>query len=302
MNIIEEITQNSPKPLKKGDTIGFLTVSGPIYEQERVERARKYFEDAGYKVVISDTTYTQKDFLSADDETRAKEIHKFFTDANIDAILCTRGGYGATRLLDKIDYDLIRKNPKIFGGFSDATAFLLAFYKHSGLLTYHSPMPNPDFGGETVSEYTAKSMFKAFNGKFKDVKLDGKIYYEGTAKGILWGGNLTTIASMVGFDFVPEENFIFFIEDVNEPAYKIDRYFTQLAFDKNFRKNIKGLAVGEFTGLDESVFADNIFTEIGKKYNIPVISGLKIGHVKEKLTLPVGGKCSLNTAEKALKF
>lgn len=296
MNIIK------PSPVKNGAAIGFLSVCGPIYEPERIEKAKKYFENKGCKVVISDTTYTSKDFLSADDKTRVRELEHFFKSPEIDAILCTRGGYGAIRIIDKIDYDIIRNNPKFFGGFSDATALLTAISKHAGIETYHCPMPYPDFGGENVSELTEKSLFEAFESKFADIELAGETYHQGEGEGILWGGNLATLASMVGFDFIPDEKFILFIEDVNEPAYKIDRYLTQLSFLTAFKNNISGLVIGELTGLDEPEYADNIFREIGKKYNIPAIAGLKTGHVKDKLTLPIGRHCKVSTIKKTIVF
>lgn len=293
MNIIK------PKPLQKGDTIGFLTASGPVYEFERVENAKKYFENQGYNVVISDTTYTRKDFLAADDEVRLAQLHEFFADPNIDAILCTRGGYGAIRLLEKIDYELIKRNPKIFGGFSDATAYLTAISKHTGLVTYHSPMPYPDFGGEDVSEITASSFFQLLSGSIFETDLAGTVYNAGSAEGILWGGNLATLASMVGTEFLPKDKFVLFLEDVNEPPYKIDRYLTQLMFDRSFTENLAGIVLGEFTGLDEPEFFNNIFYDLGKKLGIPVISGLQTGHVKDKITIPVGISVQLDT-EKAI--
>lgn len=295
MNIIK------PKALKVGDTIGFLSVSGPVYELERVDKAKKYFEQKGYNVLVSDTTYMKKDFLAADDDVRLAQLHEFFADDNIDAILCTRGGYGAIRLIEKIDYNLLQTKPKIFAGFSDATAFLASISKKCGLVTYHSPMPYPDFGCDEVSKTTEKSFFEILGGMQFEAKLDGKVYHTSTAEGVLWGGNLATLASMVGTDFLPGEKFILFLEDVNEPAYKVDRYLTELSFDKNFQNNLSGIVLGEFTQLDEPDFFDNIFSALGEKLSIPIISGLKIGHVKDKITVPVGIKVRLDSQNLLLK-
>ncbi len=296
MNLIK------PKSLKKGDTIGFLTISGPVENIEKVENAKKYFEEQGYNVIISDTTYTQKGFLAADDEVRLAQLHEFFADNEIDAIICTRGGYGAIRLLEKIDYNLIKKNPKIFAGFSDITAFLTVFTTNCGLKTFHSPMPCFNFGEEKVSDITSTSFFQTLtsNETFK-TPLDGEIYNKGLSKGILWGGNLATLASMVGLNFVPDEAFILFLEDVNEPAYKVDRYLTQLMFDKKFKKNISGIVLGNFSNLDDKTLFDEIFYELGKKTNIPIISGLKTGHIQEQITIPLGVTVELNTQTKELK-
>ena len=290
-----------PTPLAKNDTIGFLTVSGPVDDFERIEKAKKYFEQKGYNVVISDTTYTKKNFLAADDNARLAQLHEFFEDSKINAIFCTRGGYGAIRLLKDLDYNLIRNNPKIFCGFSDVTALLTSIYTNAGLQTFHSPMPYPDFGVDDISELTQNSFFEIIGGKEFSVALKGKIYNSGNSNGVLWGGNLATLASMVGTYFIPPENFILFLEDVNEPAYKIDRYLTQLMYDKNFVKNLSGVVLGEFTNLDEAVFFDDIFYELGAKFQIPIMSGLHIGHVKNKLTVPLGIKVFFDTEQRVIK-
>lgn len=295
MNIIK------PFPLKDGATIGFLSVCGPIHEFEYIEKSKRYFEKKGYKVVVSDTTYTQKDFLAADDNVRLAQLHEFFEDSQIDAICCTRGGYGAIRLLNGVDYELIRKNPKIFCGFSDVTALLTSIYTNSGVQTYHSPMPYSDFGSDEISDLTEQSFWKILKGAKFEAELSGKIYNSGCIQGCLFGGNLATLASMVGTKFVPNEKFILFLEDINEPAYKIDRYLTQLMFDSTFAKNLSGIVLGEFTELDEFSYFDNIFSELGRKLQIPIVSGLKIGHIKDKLTVPVGINACLDTERNILK-
>lgn len=294
MNLIK------PTPLKKGNTIGFLTACGAIEEIEKVENAKKYFENKGYKVIISDTTYTQKGFLSADDDVRLAQLHEFFADDEINAILCTRGGYGAIRLIEKIDYDLIKNNPKIFAGFSDVTAFLTNFTIKSNLKTFHAPMPCYNFASTEINQLTENSFFNILQGEKFSAKLNGKIYSAGEQQGILWGGNLATLASMVGTKFAPNEKFILFLEDINEPAYKIDRYLTQLMFDKNFKKNLSGIVLGEFTNLDEQTLFDNIFYELGEKLNIPIISGLKIGHVLEQITIPLGTFVNFDTEKREI--
>lgn len=294
MNLIK------PEPLKKGDTIGFLTVCGAVEEIEKIEQAKNYFENKGYKVVVSDTTYMKKGFLAADDEVRLAQLHEFFADDKINAILCTRGGYGAIRLLEKLDYELIKNNPKIFAGFSDVTAFLTTFTSNSYLKTFHAPMPCFNFSSTEISTLTEKSFFNILTGEKFSTELNGTIYKNGNEQGMLWGGNLATLASMIGTNFIPDEKFILFLEDINEPAYKIDRYITQLMFDKKFKKNLTGIALGEFTNLDEQILFDNIFYELGKNSNIPIMSGLKIGHVKEQITIPLGTIVTFDTETKRI--
>ena len=288
--------------LKPNATIGFLTASSPIENIEKIEKAKKYFTDKGYNVVISDSTYKSIGNLFIPEDIRLQEMYSFFENPDIDIILCTRGGYGALKLINKIDYNFIKKHAKPFCGYSDATAYLLSFYKHTGMITYHSPMPCSDFCFENIPELTQKSFFDVLQGNINSIELnkDALVYNSGVGEGVLWGGNLATIASMVGFDFVPDEKFIFFVEDIDEPAYKIDRYFTMLLNIPEFKKNLAGIVVGELTNTDLDEFKQYMDNLIVSGLDVPIIKGLQIGHVRETLTLPVGVDCKLDTNDKKL--
>lgn len=299
MNLIK------PKKLNKGDTIGILALSGAVESKENILRAKKYFEGKGYKVVLSENIFDKNRYLAGTDEKKIQELHKFFKNPEIKMILCSRGGYGAIRLLDKIDYDLIKNNPKIFAGYSDTTAIEAMILKKTGLITFYSPMANSDFGVEEVSKFVEKSFFEAVSGKneltIEPCKRRTKTYKEGSAKGILFGGNLATIASMCGLDFIPDEKFIFFAEDLNEDVYKIDKMITQLLNIENFRKNVQGIILGDFLGIENKKHFDELFFEIGGNYKIPILSGFKITHAKEKITLPYGAMAEFSTETKTLK-
>ena len=284
-----------PKKLKKGDTIGILSVCGDIKDSSMLDTARHTIENAGYKVKISQTAYTRKNYLCADDETRANELNNFFADKSIDAIIAARGGYGAIRILDKIDYEIIKSNPKIFAGYSDITALSLMIYKKTGLITYNAPMAYSDFGSD-IDKYTEKSFFNTLENDISEIIIDNPhIYSEGVTSGIIWGGNLSTIQSLCGLDFLPDEKFIFFAEDINEPVYKIDRMFTQLLNIKQYKQNISGIVLGDFSGIDNERYFDIFFKELSDELKIPVIAGLKFGHGKQKQTFPIGIKALLDT-------
>src|SRR5574344_995497 len=185
--------------LKKGDTIGILALSGEIKKKSELLRAKEYFEQKGYKIVLSENVFDRKRYLAGSDEDKVSQLHKFFEADNIDAILCARGGYGAIRLLNKIDYDIIRKNPKIFAGYSDVTALSAMFYKKSGLVTFQAPMALGDFGGNEISAHTERSFFSILKGEKTDLKPDFRklrVYREGGAEGAFWGGNLSTVVSL----------------------------------------------------------------------------------------------------------
>lgn len=288
MNLIK------PKNLEVGDTIGILATAGAVEAKENVLRAKSFFENKGYKVVLSENIFDEFRYLAGTDELKIAEMHKFFSNPDIDAIICMRGGYGAVRLINKIDYDLIKNNPKIFCGYSDISALSAMILKKSNLMTYWGPLAQSDFGVEKPNEFTLNSFFEAVTkDELEYCPAKDKLYHQGEAEGILWGGNLGTIVSLCGQDFLPEEDFIFFAEDLNEVAYKIDKMMTQLMNIDQFVQYCKGIVLGDFLDMDNEQWLDELFIEIGNKLNIPVIGGFKITHDVEKITLPYGAKAQL---------
>ncbi len=287
MNIIK------PPKLKTGNTIGIIATSGPI-EKGCVEvlNAVKFFKSRGFNVLISDDLYENSRYLAGNDDIRLKNLHEFFKNDKINAIICLRGGYGAIRLINKIDYELVRNNPKIFCGYSDITALNLMFYKRAGLITYSGPMIMSDFGREDISDFTLNEFFKCVNQEKQLISGENSII-SGEAEGILWGGNLSTIVSLCGLDFIPDEPFIFFVEDISEPVYKLDKMFKQLSNIENFRQNIRAICFGEFTNTDKPEWLDILLKEIANELNVPTTKGFKFTHAKDKITVPVGTKARL---------
>ena len=284
-----------PKKLKTGDTIGFLSCAGSIEDTQKLEIAKEYFAQQGYKVKISQNSYKNYNYLSGTDEERANALNDFFKDKTINAIITTRGGYGSLRILDLIDYEAIKKNPKIFAGYSDITALQIMIYKKTGLITYNAPMVCPDFGNN-LDKYTEQSFFDVLKNDKKEFKIDTpKIFKDGISNGIIWGGNLSTIQSLCGLDFIPNEKFIFVVEDINEPAYKIDKMFTQLLNIKQFKENLSAIILGNFSGIDNIEYFNNYFEALSKFQNIPIIAGFKFGHEKQKQTFPFGLQATINT-------
>jgi len=299
MNLIK------PKKLNKGDTIGILALSGVIKNKENILQAKKYFEGKGYKVILSDNIFDKNRYLAGKDEKKAEELHKFFLNPEIKMILCARGGYGAIRILDKIDWNIIKNNPKIFAGYSDISAIQAMIYKKTGLITFYSPVAQSDFGELNVSKITEKSFFKTVINtndlKIKPDNRKSKVYYKGECNGIFWGGNLATIASICGLDFIPDEKFIFFAEDSGEDTYKIDKMMMQLLNIEKFRKNLQGIILGDFLGINNKKHLDELFLEIGGKHKIPILSGFKITHAKDKITIPYGVNAEFSTNDRVLK-
>ena len=280
--------------IKQGDTIGIIALAGAC-DKQQVQQAVQNIEALGFKVKLSKNIYDKDRYLAGSDGSKLEALYEFFQDPEIKLILNARGGYGSIRLINKINYDIIKANPKPFCGFSDITALLLMFYKKCGLITYHGPMACCDFGVSPapsltlpLGEGTFKYFFKAINNE--PLEYTGtKVYRGGSAEGILWGGNLATIVSLCGQDFIPNEDFIFFAEDLNEPVYKIDKMFTQLFNIEKFSQNCKAVILGDFLNVDNEEWLEELF----KTFTLPTVGGFKITHAEEKITLPVGEKAKL---------
>lgn len=282
MNLIK------PKKLNLNDKIGIIAPAGAVDSEVQALKAKEFFENLGYKIVFGKNIFNKKNYLAGTDAEKLEDLHNFFLDPEIKAIFCLRGGYGSIRLINKINYNLIKNNPKIFAGYSDITALCTMFLKRAGLITYHAPMFQSDFGVEKVSEFTLNHFLEVISEDKKQILKAEKIYKQGSASGITFGGNLSTIVSLCGVDFIPNEEFIFFTEDINEPAYKIDKMFRQLLNIDKFRQNLKGLILGDFTGIDNKKYLDDLFKELSLELNIPILSGFKITHEKDKITVPIG--------------
>ncbi len=273
-------------------TVGIVSLAGAINDdRDKIESAKKYFESKGLNVKLSKNIYDSNRYLAGDDEVKISELEHFFADPEIDIIINARGGYGSIRLINRIDYEIIKNNPKPFIGFSDITALLLMIYKRTGIVTYHGPMVISDFAD--IAPFTEEFFNKAIN-KEKLEFAGTTIYQRGRAEGIIWGGNLATVVSLCGQDFLPNEDFIFFTEDLNEPVYKIDRMFQQLINIHKFRDKCKGIVLGDFLDVDNTEWLEGFFKDLASNTNIPVIGGFKITHGQEKITIPVGKNCVLH--------
>lgn len=289
--------------LKIGDTIGIIALAG-FCDKHIVDNAVQNLKSLGFQVKLSKNIYDQNLYLAGSDELKIEELHNFFVDPEIKLILNARGGYGSIRLINKINYDVIKANPKLFCGFSDITALLLMFYKKCGLITYHGPMACSDFGVnmDTSSQPSPQeegvfsNFFKAINNEPLEY-IGTKVYKQGSAEGILWGGNLSTVVSLCGQDFIPDEDFIFFAEDLNEPVYKIDKMFAQLFNIEKFNKYCKAIVLGDFLNVDNEDWLESLFNT----FTPPTVGGFKITHAEEKITLPIGKMALINNKELFIK-
>lgn len=206
-----------PKALPKNATLGLVAPASPIYSKTEFDQMIVDLNDLGYNLVLGNHVDDRYGYLAGKDEDRVEDLHQMFSNPAIDGILCIRGGYGSNRILELIDFNLIAANPKPFIGFSDITSLHMAIYKNTGLITFHGPV-----GKSSWPEYTRNS--------WVDVLQDAKNpLYEipseqkdaaytinsGKSTGILLGGNLTVLTSLLGSDYLPSfDNAILFLEDV----------------------------------------------------------------------------------------
>ena len=295
---------NYGKKLKFGNTIGLIAPSGAMRTEGAIERAVTETERMGFKVKLGESAGKKYGYLSGTDDVRARDINAMFADNEVDAIFCIRGGYGAMRILDKLDYDLIAKHPKIFVGFSDITALHIALLNRCGLATFHAPMP-VGWSNGPLDEFSRESMYKALMHAEPVGELINPPEYPkqtvnpGQAEGLLVGGNLMLMASSLGTPWeIDTKGRIVFIEEVGERTYCVDRMLTQLRLAGKF-DDCAGVVFGDFADCpieypEYGLSLEEIIRDVAAPCGKPIFTGLRCGHCTPKLTLPFGVKCRMD--------
>ncbi len=293
-----------PKALKEGSTIALTAPASHASLWELRSVSRK-LQSIGLNVIYGNTIKNYKSkyrYFSAPDEARAKEFMDLIRNKDIDGIMACRGGYGSTRIIDKLDFDEIRNNPKIIVGYSDITTLLNAVYKFSNLASFHGPV-----GVSTFNYFTLKNMKSVLfkEKEFKPITLKDrriKTITQGIGKGYLVGGNLTVLVDSLGTPFeIDTERAILFIEEVSEDPYKIDRMLTHL-YNCGKLQNCAGIMFGHYKNLDrrynfypnKSFTARQVIESRLKQLKVPSVIGVPIGHMEDKWTLPIGIKAKLD--------
>ncbi len=299
-----------PKKIEKGATIGIVALSSPG-KIDLLNQGKANLEKLGYKVVVGESCYsTYGMYLSGTDDLRANDLNMMFEDDSIDAIMCLKGGYGTPRIVDKIDYEMIKKNKKIFVGFSDVTLLLNTIYEKCDLVTYHGPMMGIDFTDNfnqlSIDSFNDIVIKQSRNYVINEDNIYNiKTINKGFAKGILVGGNLSLIDVMIGTPYqIDFKNKILLLEEVNEPLYRVDRMLQKLRLS-GILSDLKGIVIGGIT-YKNVIKRDYGYYELFKEFleplKIPVLYGLPIGHVTPRLTVPIGAVVEINTENKTLKI
>jgi len=284
--------------LQANQAVGIIAPASPVNQSE-ISEGLKLLESFPLKIKPGEHIFDRLNYLAGSDNDRVSDLHQTFSDPEVKAIFCARGGYGSARLLNKIDFDLIRKNPKIIVGFSDLTALLLTIYNKSGLITIHGPtladLPKNKNWPNLVRLITASHRPQIF---FKQ----GRIINKGKAKGILLGGNLSTICSLLDTPFLPSfEGVILFLEEKGESPYKLDRMLTQLLLSGRIDR-LSALIIGQIEDCGEMEIMNSMLQERLRRLTIPVVAGLPVGHGNENISLPLGLPAVLNTERMLLEI
>ncbi len=285
--------------IKPRDTLGICAPSGR-FDLEKFNRGLEVIKALGFQVEAPKEIFQGKRYLAGDDMERAGVINRHFSDPGIHGILCARGGYGALRILNHLDWEMIRKNPKPFIGFSDITAILTAIMDETGMPVIHGPHV---VSLATADEKTLISFFNTLSGLREAIEIpDTGIIREGVCTGVLKGGNLATLCHLLGTRFQPDfSGAVLFFEDIGEPAYKIDRMLTQMKMAGLFDK-IRGVMTGSFENCDNGEYIEEIVGECFDEYKIPILSGLDSGHGKTNLSMPFGERVRMDTTARKIEW
>jgi len=292
-----------PPYLKKGNTIGITCPAGYM-AKEKAQACIDTLQEWGYQVMVGKTLGSpSENYFSGTDEERLNELQAMLDDDCIDAILCGRGGYGVSRIIDQLDFKKFKKKPKWVIGFSDITVLHAHIYSNCKIASVHAPMASAFNDGGAKNEFVL-SLKKILSGK--KIKYSCPVHEfnkQGLATGELVGGNLSLLAHLTGTpsDF-NTKNKILFIEDVGEYIYSIDRMLYQLKRSHKL-DNLAGLVIGGFTDLKDTErpfgkSIDEVIYDIVRDYNYPICFNFPVSHEKENYALKIGGTYQLSVGKK----
>jgi muramoyltetrapeptide carboxypeptidase len=306
-----------PPKLGLGSRIGLVAPGGPLLERDDLTRAQELCRALGYDPVIGTNAYCRHGYLAGTDDQRLADLNRVLQDPSIDAVWCIRGGYGAIRLLGRVDYEAISRHPKALIGFSDITALLNAVTRRSGVITFHAPV------ARAAMPLFSRAHFERVLGSAEPpgrlerlpapagvlVPQENRIatLIAGSAEGPLVGGNLTLLHCLIGTPFFPDlDGAILFLEDVGEHLYSVDRMLAHLQLAGAFRR-LAGVVVGRFTeleraGRDGALGFDEVLGTYFEPLDIPVAFGFPIGHIEAQWTLPLGVRAGLDAGAGELEL
>lgn len=304
-----------PRALRPGDTVGLVAPASYTFDLWRLEDAAARVQALGLVPKFGRHVRGRRGFLSGTDDERLADLHEMFSDRAVAAVFALQGGYGTPRLLDRLDYDLIRRNPKILLGYSDITGLHLAISRRSGLVTFHGPnmigrLPPRSLELLKKALFTAEPIGEVTNPEEADplnVEFPLRTVTAGTARGRITGGNLTLVSATMGTPYeIETRNRILLLEDTGEAPYRIDRMLVQLKLAGKLQ-DAAGIVFGTCTDCDPSRSSfeisfslSDVLMELLGPLGKPVMAGLLFGHTREKATIPIGVEAELDAGAKRL--
>ncbi|MDR6711908.1 muramoyltetrapeptide carboxypeptidase [Pseudomonas hunanensis] len=298
MEHLQNLAGALPKALPAHACFAIIAPAGPARLDP--ESVRQWFAARGYQCRIYPGVAEAQGYLAGSDQQRLGDLHAAFADPQVDAILCMRGGYGSMRLLDGLDFELIARHPKPLIGYSDITALHTAINRHLGMVTFHGGMLNADLLGDK-QEPTLSSLLAQLSGRLgQGAEIVHPAAYPlttvvpGVASGQLVGGNLSLLGATIGtLAEVETQDSILFIEDVNEPLFRVDRLLTQLRLAGKL-DGVRGVLVGDFAGITVAAMTP-LLQDIFGPLDVPVLAGWRSGHCDPNVCLPLGARVRLDS-------
>jgi len=284
--------------------MGFFAPSGFLPDPTVIDRAAQYLSERGWRVSAGESVFAREQRFAGPDALRASELQSFATDQNLDVAVAARGGYGLSRILNQIDYSAVAARGLPVVGYSDFTAFNLALLSRAGGISFQGPTA-VDFSGHAESTFTMEHFFGAISRSPYTVEFDTTDANRGESvdvAGRLWGGNLAMVCSLLGTPYFPNvRGGILFLEDVNEPTYRIERMLLQLLHGGILQRQ-KAILLGDFLSIpsmpnDAGFDLAAVWTNLRSRLSAPLITGLPFGHGRRRLTLPVGAQARLSVRE-----
>ncbi len=295
---------SKPARLHAGARVALVAPAGPVTE-ERIARSVERCASLGLEAVVGQNAALKHGYLAGDDTARGRDLMWAFTDPAIDAVWALRGGYGTMRLHDVVDFDVIAGARKPYIGFSDNTYIHLMLYQR-GVVSYHGPHPGAEFPAQTEAAFLRVLFGTDSTGRLpvSDCEVEPETLRAGVVEGRLIGGNLSLLAAACGTSAQPRtDNNILFVEDVGEPAYRIDRCFMQLEMAGVLR-GVTGLAFGRFTEIPDDGEAEvrELLGQLADRYQVPAVYNLPFGHVDNNWTIPLGVRALLDANHCSLEL
>lgn len=293
-----------PPPVRAGARVGVAALSGPV-DAERLDAGLDALRDLGYEPVEAANLRTRHGLYAGDDDARLQSFHELASRAEVEAIVFARGGWGVLRVLERIDWQLLRRRPRAYVGYSDLTPFLQQVIERVGVAAFHGPMAAADLA-RGLDERETESFVGALEGRFPaTAELHDRFgvseTVEGSVTGVLLGGCLSLLVSTLGTPWAGDlEGSLLFVEELDEPPYRVDRMLTHLRLSGTLAP-IVGMIVGhlhcegrpEPTAWDGDVTLRGVLREMAEEFSWPLVEGLEAGHAAPNLTLPLGTLCSL---------